>query len=212
MLNRRRQAGMGLVDMMIAMTLGLMLMAGLLTTYVSTIQGHNNVAKLTRLDHELQGLMDIMTRDIRRAGSNGNINFLATGAPNPFTLSNPAAYKGEAANSCLIYSYDLDADGTLDTGTDDERFGFRLKNKTVQMRRGGLDCVSDGKPTNWENITEEDVVEITELRFTNTSSTNELITSRKIEVVLSGRLKNDPTVSRTLTRTIRVRNDLFTAS
>lgn len=211
-LHRSHQTGFGLVDMMIAMTLSVVMLGGMLSAYVATINGHGNVAKIARLDHEMHALMELMSRDIRRAGSHGNPSALATGASNPFTLDTPAAYTSESANSCLTFSYDLDADGSLDTGSDDERFGFRLKNKVIQMRRAGLDCTMDGSPANWEDVTDGSVVEITGLSFTATNTTAEDMTLRRMQVQLSGRLKNDPDVSRTLTKTVRIRNDLYSPS
>jgi type II secretory pathway component PulJ len=117
-------------------------------------------------------------------------------------------------NHCVIFSYDKDdndqsvnANGLIDNT---ERMGFRYDatNKAVEMRQGGTDCSGGG----WINVTDESAVEIT--AFTITDQSPGLISAgnfdvdiREYSIEMTGHLKSDTSVVRSLRETIRVRND-----
>lgn len=118
------------------------------------------------------------------------------------------------SGNCFLFAYDTDATGKF-TNTDPlEFFGYRhvsnLTEKTVKVKNasGGNCSSTDG----WENITDPDTVEIT--AFTVTDNSPDPITAsglsievREYTVTITGRLKHETDVVRTLKETIRVRND-----
>lgn len=67
----------------------------------------------------------------------------------------------EAQSSCITFSYDLDGD-TLPGAKRVEQFGYRLRNKTIEMRTGGssFNCQSG----RWQRITQTSI-DVTELSF-----------------------------------------------
>ena len=115
---------------------------------------------------------------------------------------------------CAIFSYDKDvndqsvnANGLIDNT---ERMGFRYDatNKAVGIRQGGTDCDGSG----WENVTDENAVEITAFTITDhspgvISAGNFDVSIREYSIEMTGRLKSDTSVVRGLRETIRVRND-----
>jgi type II secretory pathway component PulJ len=108
---------------------------------------------------------------------------------------------------CAIFSYDVNANGLIDNT---ERMGFRYDatDKAVEIRQGGTDCSGSG----WANVTDEKAVEITAFTITDQSpgvisAGNFDVSIREYSIEMTGRLKSDTSVVRSLRETIRVRND-----
>lgn len=116
---------------------------------------------------------------------------------------------------------------------DHERFGFRLANGAVEMYRyssAALSCAAAAESDDWYPVTSSNIT-ITALSFSDTNftcvnltdnSTNcnpsaagytapdsgdILLWIREIDVTLTGHLATDSSISRTLTESIRLRND-----
>lgn len=213
-----RSAGFSLVELMIAITIGLLVVAGVSSIFLATIRSSTDTLRATRLNQELRAVMDIMARDIRRAGSWGNATAaLGGGVANPFLTQLPARFDAdEPLNSCLTFTYDADQDGILDIaggGAADERFGYRLRDEAVEIRQSGALCDAGG----WENLTDESTIRITGLQFAVVSPALDVdgvaggpnITVRGVTVTLSGQLRGDQDVNRQIVETIRTRNDTY---
>lgn len=192
---------------MIAMLLSLMLMGGVLTLFQTTLRSSRDLTGGKQLDNELHATLDLITRDLRRAGALGDPLRLLMGMTSPMTVAAPSAYTGEAANSCLTFSYDLDGDGGLDTAGPDERFGYRLRQGVVQMRTNGQPCTATA---HWTDVNTAAVVQVTGLVFNVVSATTNGLTERHVSVTLSGRLAADPAAQRSVSRTVRLRNASYT--
>ena len=81
--NNTRQSGLSLVEMMIAITLGLIIMAGLTTILVSNSRARNEVERANRQIENGRYALQMLADDLRLAG------YLAEFNPN--TLADPAA-------------------------------------------------------------------------------------------------------------------------
>lgn len=157
------QKGISLVELMVGLAVGLLIVAGLIGVYIATLSTSGSMLKSTRLDHDLQAIMSIMTNDIRRAGY---WNSEAAGAPstNPFTNTDNI---NTATAGCILYAYDRgDGAGGAPDGLveDDERYGFKLVNGAVWMRTSGTTS-SDCGNGNWERLSDENVELIDQLTF-----------------------------------------------
>jgi len=118
-----RKNGFTLIELMIAMMLGIIVTGGGLSMYISTIRASADIAKSARLNYDLDTTMQLMVNDLRRAGYwrgavvSGDTTFLLS---NPFNASDATlnirefANPGTATNTgdCILYSYDNDIDGT----------------------------------------------------------------------------------------------------
>lgn len=239
-----RQRGFTLAELMIGSTLGLMILAGLLTFYTRIVTSSGDALRLAHLQQQLRATLEIMRHDLRRAGYYGQppdtgLNALRS---NPFTDADdplkPATERNdirtghyermnpfhrEADDSCILYSYDLDTDGSLTpSGNGMERFGFRLRNGSLQMRYGGatFDC-SHGS---WSALTDSGI-EITRLVFQLDSTAlhpeqgvgacqpgEPCLYIRAVTIELAGRLRADHDVTLRLGDQVRLRNDRFLAA
>ncbi len=178
----RPQAGMSLIELMISILLGLIVMAGVLQIFGSTLKGNQYIIASARLNQELDGAMKVMTSELRRAGYSPAWTTFGWGGGGRTggTVVNNHHFGALhiPALDCLLYGYDRNDNGTIDTS---ERNGFRLNdNGSISMRKSCdpdsetgagaadnssacyTDCASAGS---WESITDPDVVEVTALRF-----------------------------------------------
>jgi type II secretory pathway component PulJ len=203
-----RQRGMGLVELMIASALGVFLLLGITSMYIGTITTNADLLMTERLEQELHAAMDLMHRDLHRAGSDGRPSRVYSGQSNPFALGSTSAYPGEDSNSCITFSYDLDQDGNLDTSGNDERFGFRLKSDAVEMRRNGQACSG----ADWEAITDTGMTRVTALQFEVEQVPASNMTVRRVRITLTGTPIGNTGISRSVVREIRIRNDSYTPS
>lgn len=214
---KRNKFGFTLVEMMIALVISAFLFTAIISIFVSNLSHYRKVLNANKLNQQLIAVLDLMSNDIRRAGYWGNSATMIGSHlnNNPFQAgSNDITING--ANNCILFTYDHDENGvlpTINTGTDDERYGFKLNNGAIQGRSsvGGFDCSS----TNWENLTDTKVINITALVFTLSSSTvttgpgTRGITIRTVNISVTGQLVSDASVSKTLTEQVRIRNDKF---
>lgn len=196
----RRQSGLTLIELLIGMTVGVLVLGGASAVYLLTVRGAAETLHGTRLNQELRAVMEIMQLDIRRAGY-WAFPEAADPAQNPFQAQlggiqndlRTGQVTGETTDSCLTYSYDLNANTTIGVcegcapagapfnatpydQSNVEMFGFRLKTGAVQMRTrlaSGSEVAFDCNSGRWEAITSEDV-RIRALQFVITPITTNL--------------------------------------
>jgi prepilin peptidase dependent protein B len=169
-----RQGGVTLVELLIGMLVGLIVVAGGITVFTTSVKGQSDNIKLSRLNQDLRSMIDIMARDIRRAGfvTDDPVTNLASLKNNPFFDDTTTGATTELAvydsGNCIVYAYNANNDNPPVVQST-ERFGFRLTNGELEMRRSG-DTNEDCDDGDWETITEPEV-EITGLTFNLTSTT-----------------------------------------
>ncbi|MBT7436601.1 MAG: hypothetical protein HN791_11150 [Gammaproteobacteria bacterium] len=171
--NIKKTLGFTLIELMISMLLGLIVIGGVLSIYISTIQASSDVVKSARLNYDLDSVMQFMINDIRRAGYWGGAVTDSDVSANPFMVG--TANINSSTGSCILYTYDFDEDGELDItgGTSDdesEYFGFKLDGDEIKVSAaktvdGVANCGAvDGR---WKIITDSKKVSITQLAFSN---------------------------------------------
>ncbi len=165
----KKQTGYNLIELMIAITMGLIIIAATISIYVSTIKASADIIKSARLNHDLDSAMALMVNDIRRAGYWGKAVVGSDSSENPFTKNietEPVTDLQIPSPGCVLYAYDADAKGDKD---DNEFYGFRLSNGNIEMRLKGSsteDCNLDADIWNILNISEgSEQIEVTGLIF-----------------------------------------------
>lgn len=186
MLSRRKQVGVSIVELLVGMAVGVVVVGGATTMYVSSVRGGNDILKASKLNQEVNALLLVMANDIRRAGFWGTA-VANLGDQNPFSLpgttalvvrddmNSNSAQPPLGQGSCITYAYDAtyvpgSVAGTVEAT---DLFGFRLNGTVVQMRQvGDVDgaacvggsCTSCTNGT-WQDVTDPDLIEITALNF-----------------------------------------------
>jgi prepilin peptidase dependent protein B len=196
----RRQRGVSLVELMVAIVLGMLVIAASLALYANTFGVNASALRVARLNNELRAVMTAVTRDLRRAGYNGAAS---AALANPFgglTLS--------ASGTQITFTYDLDSNGALGSA---EQFGYRFSSAS-----GLIQSTTNG--TNWEAVTDPGRIWITGFVVTDdspaavsmgsASGTIVNVQVRAYTVTLTGTTTSGgQTFTRVLRETVRVRNE-----
>ena len=165
MLNRSR--GFTLIELMVALVLGLVVVGGVMGVFISTYQSNSQNIKAIRLNEEMRAVMGLISRDIRRAG----IRELAwqpslLGSANPFSTATAwvVSDMGAVPDACIRLAYSV----TNDNGTAPANlYGYRLNTTTgaVDMynhNAGQWNCNGTG----WQPVSDPDIAWIQSLVFT----------------------------------------------
>lgn len=123
---------------------------------------------------------------------------------NPFSpiyIVTDAANAADVTYNCIILGYDKDKNSVADSN---ENFGFRwdTANKAVEEWRSGTIACNGGT---WNNLSDDATIEITNFTVTRLTPTTSTLTEYKVE--LAGRLKSEPSVTRSIEEVVRLRND-----
>lgn len=204
--------GLSLVELMVAMALGLIVVAAALRLHVTQIDSTRGLLLEARLHQDLRAAGELVSRDLRRAGHwpHALAALQDPSRPNPYAATSPTA--GTPARE-LRYAYSRDAaeNDRVDTN---ERFGLRLNAGALQALEGGT----------WQQLTDPGTLTIT--RFEIQPSQAEVpigercdppcpsgdprcprLLMRQFDIRIGGRATGDATVRRDIRETVRVRND-----
>ena len=176
--------GLTLIELMIVLDLSLVLMGAVYLAFHAQQVSGNEQQQVASVQQDLRAVMLAIEKDLRNAGCDPL--FVNTPTNMIFGIQTPLA------NDSLTVSYDLDADGTLDTG---EQITYALVDGVLQRTSGPA------------TITLADNIEQLEFTYLDIDgvSTNNLSDIRSIEVRVAMKGMNGK-VERTLNRRIKCRN------
>lgn len=203
-----KQKGLTLVELMIALLIAGVVVAAVMGIFVSAVTHTRVTIEQSRLDNDMFGAMNAIVRDVRRAGYWASAS---TSATNPF-MQSATDITINATNDCILLSYDHNDDGALpavNSGTDDERYGYRLMNGAIQFRTNSASFSCSASATNWTNFTDPNIVTITAFTVTKTTKTASSMELRTITITMTGQLVSEPSITKTLTQTVKVQNDRY---
>jgi len=210
------QKGFTLVEVMVSTAVAAIGMAGAISIFANTVQSNTDSLQQIRLDQELRAIMNVMSRDIRRAGYWRDANGVDD---NPFA-NNANLMTESAAESCFWYTYDADNNGAVSAG---DQQGIRLINNAVNIIGTASSCADTSSVDDWSQISDSRTISITALNFNisdnacinastdqrtcNTAIAGDVLRTMKVvTITLSGELAADSDVSDTLIETVTVRN------
>ncbi len=179
--------GFSIVELMIAMLIGLIIISVVMSIYISTIKNSRNLLNSASLSQELTAVMSILVRDIRRSGYWSGVINTQLLQNNPFYLLQeispetiPASYRMPYAiqissdQKCISLAYDADDDTGSDV-QDNDVFAFRLKNKTIQSLQNVnlsnfvINACADNAGR-WTTITDASLITISDLHISTVDS------------------------------------------
>jgi len=112
---KRQSRGFSLVELMISLAIGLIVVTAVLAFTLSSLTANSEYVQSTRLSQELRNSMDFISRELRRAGYDENMNrytaasTLSALVVSPFSrifVDDDADGDGTANDGCVIYAYD----------------------------------------------------------------------------------------------------------
>ncbi|PCJ34218.1 MAG: hypothetical protein COA75_14075 [Cellvibrionales bacterium] len=225
--NSRLTRGVGLVELLIGLALGLLIMAGAITLFAKiSFSGLENTRRV-QLNEQLRSTLNLIHKDLQRAGYvNASDGAASVGAIDVDAMALFGVITIGGANDCITYSYDYDGDGVQ---TPAETFGFRLSGGAVQ-RWSSIVALADCAGGSWVKLTDDAVV-VQALSFSDADSTSyevsrdgngdgacdpgeTCLARRKIDVVITGYVaQEDPADNSTLVVSlsdeIKVKNDRY---
>ncbi len=209
-----KQKGFSLIELMISMAVGLILTSGVISMFTGSLKNTNEFVSLTKLDQDLQGVMDLIASEIRRTGYDGDST---VGGDTDFGVDS------NSTSSCYLYSYDDDNSGNVGQLDSNEKYGIRLTSKVVYFGTSVTNCSAGS----WNAINDVNSIEISDLTFTYSdlclnlvdnsdctattpNSGDKLLWKKQIQVSITGNYTNDSNnFSRTISNTVRLYNDVL---
>lgn len=190
MMKIKKQSGLTLIEMMIAMLLGLLVTGSIITIFISNVKSSSENIKMIHLNQELRTVMGFMSDEIKRSGYSADA-----------TVTTFIDDFNTATANCVLYSYDVNGNGVQTTN---EKFGFRLNGNTIQWGSN----VACGSNINWQGLTEPNMADITVFSIVPSDIPAGTVIIKQIVITITGVTTLNPgTASRTITETIRVRNE-----
>lgn len=187
---RKSQSGMTLIELMIALVVGLIVIGAAISLVVSLMRSNNESIRSMRLSQEMRALADVATMEIRRARS----------------VSDPLANVGQGAaafqncnaitllgTQCMTFGYDCN----VNTG----KFRLlRVANQQLQMAESNsaLDCSAPPAGNAITTLNSPELL-VDNVAFSQTAT-------GAIQMSLQASLRSDATVRRTMTRVIYPRS------
>lgn len=193
--------GFTLTEMMIAMALSCVMFTALVSVVGQVIEAQRSNTAALRLENEISVIAHTLVREITRTGfvANSAVNFItANGTASEIASSlSLSAFPGEIANSCILFRYDSNRNGRFDTEQPSELYGFRLRNRAVEMRIDGKSCNEPG----WHDLSDYGEFRITRLTFRLLPTA-----PPQLHFVLSAALAKDAAVTRRYEYTVGLEN------
>lgn len=219
----RKQAGLSLVELMVAIVAGLIVIGGAMAFTVSTVRAYSENIQSTRLSQELRSGMNMVVRELRRAGYDG----ASTGRV--LTTEETTRFRNleTPGSSCIVYEYDRGGSlGDDPVSTEKRAIRYDTSARAMQVLASGAGSDCEDAP-GWVDLTDPKVINITafgaekhETPFcvmapgldTDGDGVKDRfdITTGKVTSVslcLKGALVSDGSVERWMTDTVRIRAD-----
>lgn len=236
-----RRRGLSIVEFMVGIVVGLIVVGGAVKLFADYAVSNKRLVMETRVNQDLRAAADIVMRDLRRAGywNNSLAGVWGTG-PGPIASNPHMTGPGDMTStaSSVSYSYARATSGNTDGLDSNEYAGFRLQSmggvNVLQMRDGQNNWQALTDPGTLR-VTAFSVTEVSPALTNDLSSycgclarqTCTLadiadptfnpagvptLTIPSLQITITGQAIHDPSISRTLSETVRVRNARLTGS
>ena len=207
-----RQRGLSLVELMVGIAVGLFVVATAATLAATQLADNRRLLVETQVQQDLRASIDIVTRQLRRAGALpqqqallGLATATADGQGNEYA---PVTLAGSAGSHEIGFRYVVNAN---ESGP----FGFKLQGGVVKSLVGA---------GGWQELTDPNTLVVTNFAITaGTASSVALpcarlcsdgstacwptVEVRDILVEITGHARSDAAVQRTMRSAVRLRND-----
>ena len=182
---RDRVRGFSLVELMVALAVGLIVIGAVLALVLSIMRANNQTIQATRLTQELRATAAVITSELKRSGGVDDPMTVAT-ANNGDPL-NPFGAVDSATAGCIRYAYANATGGNFHS--------ISLNNSAIFLDTGAT--AADATCNGGVQLS-SGAVAIDTLTFA--------VVGRRIDVTVQGSLVSDPAISRTFTQTVFIRS------
>lgn len=206
-----------MVELLVGMAVAMLIAAGGVMLLTGNLRDNRSLLLEARLMQDLRTASDMVARNLRRAGAWGGSSSGVWTRGATAVLANPyvALAPSAAASDAVTFQFSRDASENHSVDSN-EQFGFRLRAGVLEMRLGG---------SGWQAMTDANIVTVT--RFSVTPSVQQISLEgacalpcpaasptcppqqwvRSFGLQLAGRSVADASVLRSVTSSVRLRND-----
>lgn len=203
--------GFSLIELMVAITIGLFILTGIVFIYAEIVRSNAVVLRTAHLQQTLWSLMRVIADDVRRAGYWSRSELTLDGE-----TVNRFAPVHIIDGGCILYSYDEEKDDTDGAPNPEDQHGFRLTDGGIQMKTSDNTCgvatCTQCNSGNWQFLTNPQELRITTLTFRREEHTLPMndgmrqIVAREMGIELEGEIAADATVRHQLNTSVSIRN------
>lgn len=211
--------GFTLVELMIAMVIMLVVTLATVQISANVFSTNTEAVHMIQLSQEMRSVIQLISRDIRRAGYNDDslAGFLATQAINSGVTMGDLDENNVA--NCLRIQYD-DLDGVAKNAV----YRLRVVSEVGRVSANfgaAATCDTAITDANWVDISDPILSHISGVEFVldnnlidiaeNLSNGNTIqVGVEQISVIISATLRSNPTVTRSITNEVQIRNQFLT--
>ncbi|HKM28004.1 MAG TPA: PilW family protein [Thiopseudomonas sp.] len=220
MIVKQRQAGLSLVELMIAMTLGILLMLGVTQVFLSSKATYVSNQQLSQIQESGRFAMEFLTRDIRNAGYKGQCidsprNHIATNVNDLWSRPEGAVWGWQSGGSAPLAGISAQSNGLFiqfaaggnesfdgvpanTAGEPEVKWGSTLLSSPVKM--GDIALIADGQGCDLfeiESISDNSIVRKGNLHWShNYTSSFELLRLESLAYYVVDDEQGTPTLYR----------------
>ena len=193
-----RQAGLTLVELLIGVAIGLLLITGATSLFLSNLDSSRRLLLEARLNQNIRSAAELITRDLRRAGS---------WAPAVATLGSHTTHPHQHLLSDthrVTYSF------TPPSGQSDFRFSLVDNRLRLSIGGGTAQDVTDptmAKVTGFTISFSGSDLDIGTQNIPALPERVQCLVTRRYDISIEAEAPSDPSVKRQLQTSVRVRND-----
>ena len=211
-LGQRSQAGMSIVELMVGVAVGLLVAAAASMLMSGQLVENRRLVIEAQMQQDLRAATDVMSRELRRAGTTGEIPILQS----IWHPSSAGAKRNDSADDLILSTGQVDYWYATPTALPGP-FGFKKDGTMLRTLLGGT----------WQELTDGNVMLVTTFTPTVTpeASANVIVLPcpklctdgttdcwpkfqvRSATVAVEARARHDSNVKRAISSTVRLRND-----
>jgi prepilin-type N-terminal cleavage/methylation domain-containing protein len=128
---RARQAGVSLIELMVGMTVGAIVVVGLLVAWTVFVQQNDYLLRSARLNQEIRAVFQVVTQDLRRAVSPVGASAIQLVCLSADSGCDPGAAVPEIGD-CVVFNTNVDQSDAVDVAVTVPA-GYRVRNGVLEM-------------------------------------------------------------------------------
>jgi type II secretory pathway component PulJ len=205
-----RHCGFTFTETLVALVAGLIVVGSVTVYAVSAVRSNAQIVAGASLLQQMRRSLTLVAGEIRRAGYYDDAAQFAHAAAGQSDM--PVI----RSRSCIIVRYD--SNGAVFRGYRHAERGRVGVIQSVSSRGVEPDCIAPASNGGWRDITDPSTINVQELSFAPAlgagacaSTRGVAVISQVVDVRMKAAAVSSPAVTRTLSETMRVRNDIMAA-
>lgn len=152
--NKAKQGGFTLIEIMISLALGLVLMGGVISVFISTKQAYVTKENSARMQENVTFASDLLRRMISNASG------ITAGNSNSFTITNSSNCTGSNSASSNSFSVSNKKELRCTDGTNDQPLIDNVQSISITYGQDTTPTPKDGQVDSYANVPTADTISV----------------------------------------------------